>query len=202
MSVVDYIRSKFYKTILGRWASVPSPRYHPQVSVGRHTYGLGPFTIDIHLARDQVCIGSFCSLAKGVRIIASGEHYLGRVSTFPFTGNILGGGVERDTRHRGSVVIGHDTWIGTGAIILSGTKIGNGAVIAAGAVVTGDVDDYAIVGGIPAKFIRYRFNEEQRAQLLEVAWWEWSDQLLLSRLECFYGNVDDFIAKYSQEDIG
>jgi len=197
--MLNFFKTKLKKWVLGRWTRVPDPYDHPQVIVGKNTYGLTPFTVNIFTEHDRVIIGSFCSFAPGVKIMASGEHFYERVSTFPLTSNILCQGVERDTRIRGPVEIGPDTWVGTGAIILSGTTIGPGAVIAAGAVVTGIVPSYAVVGGIPAKVIRYRFNKVQCDKLQKIAWWEWPDELLLDRIERFYGDVDEFIRLFDVE---
>lgn len=77
-----------------------------------------------------------------------------------------------------NTVIGNDVWIGTGAIILKGIHIGNGAVIASGAVVTKDVPDYAIVGGVPAKVIKYRFDEKTIEKLLKIKWWEYGPDVV------------------------
>jgi len=76
------------------------------------------------------------------------------------------------------VEIKNDVWIGANAVILSGVTVGNGAVIAAGAVVTKDVPDYAIVGGVPAKIIKYRFAQEEIEILNQIKWWDWPDEKL------------------------
>jgi virginiamycin A acetyltransferase len=76
--------------------------------------------------------------------------------------------------HRGDTVVGHDVWIGYGATIMPGVQIGNGAIVATKAVVTKDVEPFAIVGGNPAARIRYRFDEPTREALAEIAWWDWS----------------------------
>lgn len=186
--------------ILKRWASVPDPFHHPQVKVGAHTYGLFPFTIRLYTKHDRVEIGKFCSIAKDVKIVASGEKHIGRVANYSLAILMTGfAEIDRDVFVRGPIIIGHDVWIGTGAIILPGTKIGNGAIIASGAVVRGVVDDYAVVGGVPARLIRYRFEDEQRQQLLKIAWWNWPDALILERLDSFYGSTEDFIHLYKIE---
>ena len=93
------------------------------------------------------------------------------------------------------IIIGNDVWIGARVFVRDGIKIGNGALIAAGAVVTADVSDYAIVGGVPAKFIRYRFPEEIVRALLEVQWWNWSEaQLREAQPWLAQPDVDSFLA--------
>lgn len=94
-----------------------------------------------------------------------------------------------------SVVIGNDVWIGQGVSIKSGVHIGDGAVLGAGAVVTKDVEPYAIVGGVPAKLIRYRFSREQIEALLQIRWWD-KDERWLEKNGKLFVNVDEFIEKF------
>lgn len=84
-----------------------------------------------------------------------------------------------------STIIGNDVWIGHGVSIKQGVEIGDGAVIATGAVVTRDVEPYAIVGGVPANFIKYRFDEDTIVLLEKLKWWEKSDEELKSMIKCF-----------------
>jgi acetyltransferase-like isoleucine patch superfamily enzyme len=196
---INRIKWLLIRIILKRWVSVPDPYNHPQVKVGDHTHGLFPSIIRIYTRNDRVEIGKFCSIAKDVKIVASGEKYSGHVANCSLATYMKRyEEIDRDVFVRGPVIIGHDVWIGTGAIILPGTKIGNGAIIAAGAVVRSEVDHYAVVGGVPARLIRYRFNDEQRRQLLDIAWWNWPDALIQERLDQFYGSVDDFISLYKK----
>lgn len=92
--------------------------------------------------------------------------------------------------------IGNDVWIGRNAIITNGGNVGNGAVVAAGAVVTKDVPDYAIVGGIPARVIRYRYTQAQIEALNRIQWWNWSDDEIRERYDDFFLPIEKFIKKY------
>ena len=93
------------------------------------------------------------------------------------------------------MVIGNDVWIGANVSILPGVYIGDGAVIAAGAVVTKDVEPYAIVGGVPAKVIRYRFSPKEIYILLKIKWWDWSVEEVERNIELLYDPVK-FIAAF------
>lgn len=97
------------------------------------------------------------------------------------------------------VTIGNDVWIGANVIILPGVTIGDGAILAAGAVVTKDVEPYAIVGGVPAKLIRYRFSEEYRKKMLEIKWWDWPVEKIEENIELFY-QPEKFIENLCNED--
>ena len=134
------------------------------VQVGNHTYG--PIDPQISNTQSRLIIGSFCSIAEEVKFILSGEHRTDTISTFPFQARCLTGQPEAGSR--GDIVVEDDVWIGFRATILSGVRLGQGAVIAAGAVVTKDVPPYAIVGGVPAKILKYRFSEELRRELCQT----------------------------------
>lgn len=128
-----------------------------KVSVGKKTYGELNLT-DASPSDTKLIIGNYCSIAQGVQFLLGGEHQINSISTYPFKVKCFG--YDREAGSKGNIVVGDDVWIGTNAIICSGIKIGQGAIIAAGAVVTKDVDPYAIVGGNPAKVIRYRFDKQ------------------------------------------
>lgn len=134
------------------------------VEIGDYTYINGGH---IYEAR----IGKFCSIGYGVTI-GPGEHPLDRISTFPISSRVLGIYDEEEFVNKGQTKIGNDVWIGNNAVVLQGVHVGDGAVIAAGAVVTHDVPPYAIVGGVPAKVLRYRFGEDELKKILDLKWWD------------------------------
>ncbi|MEO9167166.1 MAG: DapH/DapD/GlmU-related protein, partial [Aestuariivirga sp.] len=106
----------------------------------------------------------------------------------------------REVRQQQIVDIGHDVWIGHGAIIMPGVKIGHGAVVAAGAVVTKDVAAFEIVGGVPAKRIKWRFPKKIREQIIALAWWDWTHEKLGQAVEDMRAlSAKDFLAKWQDQ---
>jgi phosphonate metabolism protein (transferase hexapeptide repeat family) len=146
-------------------------------------------------------IGKFCSIASFVRINPGNHPTYTRIAQHHFTyrSEIFGLG-EDDTdffewRRQHRVTIGHDVWIGHNAVIMPGVTLGNGAVVGAGAVVTKDVEPYSIVGGVPAKKIKMRFDDDLIARIEESKWWDWNHKTLKERLSDFR-NMDEFVRKY------
>jgi acetyltransferase-like isoleucine patch superfamily enzyme len=172
-----------------------NPRYS-SFEIGVGTYG-SPH-IDFHNAGATLKIGNYCSIAPRVTILLGGEHHHDWTSNYPFSllfdeaKNLPGYPLTK-----GDVVIGNDVWIGYEALILSGVKIGDGAVIAARSVVAGDVEPYSIVGGTPAKRLRYRFSPETIEALLEIAWWNWSREEIQAAWHLIQSaQVEEFVSKY------
>jgi phosphonate metabolism protein (transferase hexapeptide repeat family) len=173
-----------------------------EVEIGRCCEVLGPTSIEYSSLGDysyigQGCmvadaaIGKFCAIAANVRI-GPPNHPMDRPSLHRFTycPEYYAAGIERDHgffahRRADKVTIGHDVWIGHGAILLPGVTVGNGAVIAAGAVVTKDVAPYVIVGGVSARPIRERFAAPIVQRLQRIAWWDWPFDLIVQRLADF-----------------
>jgi virginiamycin A acetyltransferase len=136
---------------------------------------------------DKLIVGRFCSIACGAKFLLNGgNHRLDSLSSYPFPVFACEWDPEMDVReawdHRGDIRIGNDVWIGFEAVILSGVTIGDGAVVATRAVVTRDVPPYGIVGGIPAKLIRKRFDEDTVEALLRIRWWDWEPDRIASAL--------------------
>lgn len=148
-------------------------------------------------------IGKFCNIAANVRIYAS-MHPMGRASLHHFTYRSAQyfEGEEDDAdffawRESTPISIGHDTWIGHGAVIMPGVSIGNGAIIGANAVVTKDVAAFAIAVGVPARTIRQRFDDAVAARLDRLAWWDWTHDRLHAALPDFRSlPVEGFLEKY------
>lgn len=136
-----------------------------KVHVGRYTYGV--LNVLNYSEDKHLYIGDFCSIAGNVTFIVCADHNVNTISTYPFKVMCLKT-ASREAVSKGDIVIDDDVWVGQNVTILSGVHIGQGAIIAAGAVVTKDVPPYAIVGGNPAKIIKYRFSEEIISELLKV----------------------------------
>jgi len=151
---------------------------------GRYNYGLEFIKIYNWNKENKLVIGSFNSIAL-VEILLGGNHRTDWITTFPF-GHIfieefpLGSmhGLDGHPVSKGDIVIMNDVWIGYGCTVLSGVTIGNGSVLAARSVVTKDVPPYSIVGGNPARVLKYRFNPEMIDLLLKIAWWDEDDSII------------------------
>ncbi|MBO5174841.1 MAG: CatB-related O-acetyltransferase [Eubacterium sp.] len=147
--------------------------------------------------QDKLKIGKFCSIACGAKFLfTSANHTMKSLSTYPFPiffeeWQLDGKDICDAWDNKGDIVIGNDVWIGYEAVILSGVTIGDGAVIGSRAVVTKDVEPYTIVGGVPAKPIRKRFDEQMIKKLEKIGWWNWDEEQIRQNLEAIQvGDVD------------
>lgn len=148
---------------------------YPGYAIGTGSYG-APVVHDWKEG-STLKIGAYTSIAAGVNIYLGGHHRVDWISCYPFPAMLdTAANISDFGGTNGDVIIGNDCWICSGAMILSGVTIGDGAVVAAGAVVTKDVKPYAVVGGNPARFIRWRFDEEQRSLLVASQWWSWEQE--------------------------
>lgn len=137
---------------------------------------------------DRLVIGKFCSIACGAKFLFnSANHTLASWSTYPFPIFFEEWGLDRRDvasawDNRGDITIGNDVWIGYEAVILAGVTIGDGAIVGARAVVTKDVPPYTIVGGVPARPIRKRFDQAAIEALLDLRWWDWPKEKIARNL--------------------
>lgn len=158
-----------------------------RVKIGNYTYGR--INAQTYECEDSFLeIGSYCSIAANVQFILGGEHNIRSVSTYPFR-QIFGN--EIDTTSKGVITVKDDVWICNNVTVLSGVTIGQGAVVAAGAVVTKDVPPYAIVGGVPAKVIKYRFDQTIIKEALSIDFSKIDKNMVLEHRDYFENNVDN-----------
>ena len=156
------------------------------IKVGQHSYGvLNVLQSNRHR---KLWIGSFVSIAPQVFFILESEHYTSHISTFPF--KVMTLSQQFEAFGKGDIVVGDDVWIGARATILSGVTIGQGAIVAAGAVVTKDVPPYSIVAGIPARVIKYRFDESIRERLEKIDYSRLTKDSIKKHIQDLYEDVD------------
>ncbi|MGU3495014.1 chloramphenicol acetyltransferase [Xanthobacteraceae bacterium A53D] len=189
------------ETTLGRYTEVGARVKLLEVEMGDYSY------IEHDSDMAYAGVGKFCSIAALTRI-NPGNHPMWRASQSHFTYRASAYFEDAQDepdffqwRRDHRVTLGHDVWIGHGAVILPGRSIGTGAVVAAGAVVTKDVPPYAIVAGVPAKIVKWRFPDAIAGRLMGLAWWDWDHAALRAALEDFRNlPIEAFLERH--EGIG
>lgn len=189
----------------------PEKKREPKIIIpyGRHSYGPHPEIISVGLGgRRKACgskIGNFCAISRGLRFIFLDKHNYNWLSTYPFYAfydkwqfdlppAYKKGILDTSVYKPNPIIIGNDVWIASNVTINEGVTIGDGAVVAMQSLVTKNVPPYTIVGGCPAKIIRYRFNPEQIEELLRIAWWNWKDEEIKEVVPLLISeNIDAFI---------
>ena len=182
---------------LGRWTRIGARTHMHEVSFDDYSY------IVSDSSATYAEIGKFCSIARDVRI-NPGNHPTWRAAQHHFSyraiSYAMGDTDDADFfewRRDDKVVMGHDIWVGHGATILAGVTVGTGAVIGAGAVVSKEVPPFAVVVGVPAKIIKYRFDKATQERLLALAWWDWEHDRLAAALEEFRAlDAAAFVARH------
>ena len=160
----------------------PYVNYHC-IHIGKGTYG--PISAIIASPVSRLYIGNFCSIASEVSFVVAADHSIHNISTYPFKSLCLNK-EQGEAVTKGDIIVDDDVWIGYRATVLSGVHIGKGAIVAAGAVVTKDVPPYAIVGGVPAKIIGYRFEEKIRNELLKVDFSKLDGEMIKNNIDKLY----------------
>jgi len=160
------------------------------VLVGKYTYGIEHISILYwdNPADIEVSIGRFTSISHGLKIFTGGNHRTDWITTYPFghispSANCAVEPIKGHPAPSQPVKIGNDVWIGRDVTIMSGVEIGDGAVIAANSHVAKSIPPYAIVGGNPAKLIKFRFSDQQIKDLLNMRWWDWSDEKIFRSID-------------------
>ncbi|MGR5286807.1 CatB-related O-acetyltransferase [Vibrio maritimus] len=167
----------------------------------KYIWEMGAFSYSHSTLPNYAKVGRYCSIAKGLEVFGS-KHPIDCLTTSPVShssmfginkGHILINQLDEEN----ALNIGHDVWIGQNVTLKPGIHIGNGAVIAANSVVTKDVPDYAIVGGVPAQFIRTRFDEQTIERLNQSKWWEY--RYIDFPKQVFKGSIDDSLTLLEEE---
>ena len=159
-----------------------------KVQIGNGSYG--ELNIVDFGGENHLMIKNYVSIAQNVTFILNAEHYVDRLSTYPFKVKMLQTQTS-ESSGKGDIIVDDDVWIGYGATIMSGVHIGQGAVVAAGAVVTKDVPPYAIVGGVPAKVIKYRFEPEMIEELLKIDYSKLTKEDIEKHIDDLYTELKD-----------
>lgn len=181
---------------------------HKGTSVSGSSLGFATY-IGVCCQLNDCIFGRYCSIADNVSVITATHPTSVFVSTHPLFYSpkkqcgyaLVDEPLFEETLsiEGNSIIIGNDVWIGSNVKLVGGIRIGDGAIVAAGAYVTKDVPPYAIVGGVPAKIIRFRFSENERFCLMNAKWWNWSKEKIESNFLLFQ-NINQFIKHVNQNE--
>ena len=198
-SLIERVPLPIRRMMFGRnYAAYVKLQRSGRVVVGRATYGV-PRVVTFAHDSTRLLIGAFTSIALDVTFVLGGNHPMDRVTTYPLRimRRLPGAGTDGYPWTKGNVHVGSDVWLGYGAVVLSGVTIGDGAIVGACSVVTSDVPAYAVVGGVPARILRYRCEERARDALLELAWWDWPDDEIERVVELLCGSDVQALISYA-----
>ena len=183
------IRKKQWNKLHPNSDTIPMNDFNFQnVSMGHGSYG--ELNVVDFGGENKLIIKNYVSIAQRVSFILNADHYTNHISTYPFKVKTLHV-TKTESFGKGNIEVDDDVWIGYGATIMSGVHIGQGAVVAAGAVVTKDVPPYAIVCGVPAKVIKYRFEPEMIEELLKVDYSKLTKEDIEKHIDDLYTELKD-----------
>lgn len=157
------------------------------IEIGKDSYHNGNLVIR---GNDKIKIGSYCALGKDIKLITTNHNYNYSSLQYSFYKKFFNKKPFRNnySSEQFRIIIGNDVWIGDNVCILPNVKIGDGAIIGTGSVVTKNIDAYSIVGGMPAKFIKNRFSDSTKKELLQSNWWNWDDEKIKKNKDFFFKN--------------
>ncbi|MGN8174608.1 CatB-related O-acetyltransferase [Flavobacterium johnsoniae] len=216
--MIQYVRKMFWK-ILGinyyNYLKGINKTYLKDAkwaSVGNKTYDNGAFVWK-WFNNSSLVIGKYCSIANDVNFICDpGFHTQSEITSFPLFHEVLKKNDkvtindvfykvsdinEKLKSQKANIVVGNDVWIGMNVTILPGVKIGNGVTVLAGAVVSSDVPDYSVAGGVPAGIIKFKHNQQIIDALNKISWWDWPEEKIKLNINDFYLPIEIFIQKHS-----
>jgi acetyltransferase-like isoleucine patch superfamily enzyme len=178
---------------------IDTTKIYDKVKVGNYSYSANK--IQLWHAHEKLEIGKFCSIARNLKIYLGGNHRYDWITTYPFGlihQDVFSNMNANDAGYsNGNVTIGNDVWIGDNVTIMSGITIGDGCVIANNSHVVKNTEPYSIIGGNPAKLIKYRFTPEQINKLLKIKWWNWDETKINNAMNVITNSdIDLFINKY------
>jgi phosphonate metabolism protein (transferase hexapeptide repeat family) len=183
--------------VLGRFTDVGERVVMAECELGDYSY------VERGAEAIYATVGKFCAIASNTRLNALNhptwrvtQHKISYRPNEYFVGAKLDKGF-REQRQSKRVIVGHDVWIGHGAVVMPGISISHGAVVAAGAVVTKSVEPYAVVAGVPARRIKWRFSKSIRERIIALAWWDWEhDRLAAAVADMQQLEIKEFLKKY------
>lgn len=173
---------------MGEGCFIENAYGYGNIFLGRYVSISGPGTV-LHSTKGKIVIGSFSSIGQNVAINEFNHCITKPCSSFMKRRCFDDNSFEEGTT-KGDIIIEEDVWVGSNSCIMSGVHIGRGAIVGAGAVVTKDIPPYAIVGGVPAKILKYRFSDEAIARLENMKWWLWDKETIKKNKGFFYTDVE------------
>lgn len=164
------------------------------VTIGSYSYGeLDLISYDHSNRKCKLEIGNFVSISSNVKFFLYEHHQIKTFTTFPLKSVLFGVPSDEDANAKGSIIVEDEVWIGNSVCIHSGVRIGKGAIVASGAIVTKDIPPYAIVGGVPAQIIKYRFNENNIVRLIKMNLVELAPEVIKENIDIFYSDLNESV---------